>query len=332
MENRYPRVEINLAHLQHNVSKVVEKCGSFGIQVAGVIKGATGIPEVARAFDKGGAAFIASSRLEQLEDAINAGIEKPMMLIRIPMLSEVKDVIRLADISLNSEFEVIKALNDEARAQGKLHKMINIQLVGIGTNVGCYGSISPTVEKLEELVELAERIEERLGRQLEYISGGATSSLMRVWDKNIPKRINMLRVGEGILLARDLDVFYGYDMSDLYQDIFRLKAEVIEVKDKPSYPVGTIAIDAFGHTPTYVDRGIRRRALLAMGKVDYGDPVELLPMDKGIEVLGASSDHTIIDVEDAERDYKVGDIMTFDICYATVVYLTNCRNVHIAFV
>lgn len=203
MENRYPRVEINLAHLQHNVSKVVEKCGSFGIQVAGVIKGATGIPEVARAFDKGGAAFIASSRLEQLEDAINAGIEKPMMLIRIPMLSEVKDVIRLADISLNSEFEVIKALNDEARAQGKLHKvilmadlgdlregfwdkdemikvaeyienkMINIQLVGIGTNVGCYGSISPTVEKLEELVELAEKIEERLGRQLEYISGGA---------------------------------------------------------------------------------------------------------------------------------------------------------------
>lgn len=362
MENRYPRVEINLAHLQHNVSKVVEKCGSFGIQVAGVIKGATGIPEVARAFDKGGAAFIASSRLEQLEDAINADIEKPMMLIRIPMLSEVKDVIRLADISLNSEFEVIKALNDEARAQGKLHKvilmadlgdlregfwdkdemikvaeyienkMINIQLVGIGTNVGCYGSISPTVEKLEELVELAEKIEERLGRQLEYISGGATSSLMRVWDKNIPKRINMLRVGEGILLARDLDVFYGYDMSDLYQDIFRLKAEVIEVKDKPSYPVGTIAIDAFGHTPTYVDRGIRRRALLAMGKVDYGDPAELLPMDKGIEVLGASSDHTIIDVEDAERDYKVGDIMTFDICYATVVYLTNCRNVHIAFV
>ena len=362
MENRYPRVEINLAHSQHNVSKVVEKCGSFGIQVAGVIKGATGIPEVARAFDKGGAAFIASSRLEQLEDAINAGIEKPMMLIRIPMLSEVKDVIRLADISLNSEFEVIKALNDEARAQGKLHKvilmadlgdlregfwdkdemikvaeyienkMINIQLVGIGTNVGCYGSISPTVEKLEELVELAEKIEERLGRQLEYISGGATSSLMRVWDKNIPKRINMLRVGEGILLARDLDVFYGYDMSDLYQDIFRLKAEVIEVKDKPSSPVGTIAIDAFGHTPTYVDRGIRRRALLAMGKVDYGDPAELLPMNKGIEVLGASSDHTIIDVEDAERDYKVGDIMTFDICYATVVYLTNCRNVHIAFV
>ena len=69
MENRYPRLEINLAHLQHNVSRIVEKCGSCGIQVAGVIKGATGHPEVAKAFDKGGAAFIASSRLEQIEDA-----------------------------------------------------------------------------------------------------------------------------------------------------------------------------------------------------------------------------------------------------------------------
>lgn len=362
MKERYPRLEINLAHLKHNVAKVVEKCGNCGIQVAGVIKGATGIVEVAKQFDEGGAAFIASSRLEQIEDARNAGIEKPMMLIRIPMLSEVEDVIRLTDISLNSELAVIKALNEEARKQGKLHKVIvmadmgdlregfwdkeemadvceyiekelaNLRLVGIGTNVGCYGSISPTVETLNELVEIAERIETRLGRQLEYISGGATSSLMRVLDGNIPKRINLLRIGEGILLARDLDVFYGYDMSDVYQDVFRLKAEVIEVKDKPSHPVGTITVDAFGHTPVYVDRGMRKRALLGVGKVDYGDPAELLPMEKGIEVLGASSDHTIIDIQDAEKDWKVGDIMEFDICYATIVYLTNCRNVNIAFV
>lgn len=310
MEKRYPRLEINLEHLKHNVATVVEKCGGQGVQVMGVIKGANGIPEIAKAFDQGGAAMIASSRLEQLEDAIDAGITKPMVMIRIPMLSEVEDVIRITDMSLNSELEVIKALNEEARRQGKLHKiilmaemgdlregywdreellnvaeyienkLINIQLVGIGTNVGCYGSILPTVDKLEELVELAEKVEERLGRQLEYIAGGATSSLMRIWDGNIPERVNLLRIGEGILLARDLDVFYGYDMSQMYQDVFRLKAEVIEVKDKPTYPIGTIAVDAFGHTPEYVDRGIRRRALLAVGKVDYGNPEDLIPMEK----------------------------------------------------
>lgn len=334
MEKRYPRLEINLEHLKHNVATVVEKCGGQGVQVMGVIKGANGIPEIAKAFDQGGAAMIASSRLEQLEDAIDAGITKPMVMIRIPMLSEVEDVIRITDMSLNSELEVIKALNEEARRQGKLHKiilmaemgdlregywdreellnvaeyienkLINIQLVGIGTNVGCYGSILPTVDKLEELVELAEKVEERLGRQLEYIAGGATSSLMRIWDGNIPERVNLLRIGEGILLARDLDVFYGYDMSQMYQDVFRLKAGVIEVKDKPTYPIGTIAVDAFGHTPEYVDRGIRRRALLAVGKVDYGNPEDLIPMEKGIEILGASSDHTIVDVQDAERGFQ----------------------------
>ncbi len=359
MGERYPRLEINLAHLKHNVATIVEKCGSQGVQVMGVIKGANGLPEVAKTFDEGGVAMIASSRLEQIEDAINAGIEKPMVMIRIPMLSEVEDVIRLTDMSLNSELEVIKALNAEARRQGKLHKvilmaemgdlregywdheelievaeyienkLINIQLAGIGTNVGCYGAILPTVDKLEELVELAEKVEQRLGRELEYIAGGATSSLMRIWDGNIPKRVNLLRVGEGILLSRDMEVFYNYDVSEICRDVFRLKAEVIEVKDKPTYPIGTIAVDAFGHTPVYVDRGIRRRALIAVGKVDYGAPEDLLPMEEGIEVLGASSDHTIIDVEDAARDFKVGDIMTFDVCYATLVYLTSSRNVRI---
>lgn len=361
MSKGYPRLEVNIPHLQENVERVCKKCAEFGIEIAGVIKGANGMVEVAHAYDKGGAQIIASSRLEQLEDAKAAGIKKPMMLIRIPMLTEVERTIRIADISLNSEVEVLEKLNEEAKKQGKIHKVIlmadlgdlregfwdkdemvevaywvendldNLELLGVGTNVGCYGSISPTVDKLEELVVIAERIEEKIGHKLRYISGGATSSLMRVWDGNIPKRINMLRVGEGIILARDLDVFYGYEMG-LHQDIFKLKAEVIEVKDKPSHPQGTIAVDAFGHTPIYIDRGIRRRALLGMGRVDYSDPAELVELEEGIEILGASSDHTIVDIEDAKRDLKVGDIVEYGVCYATVVYLTNSRNVNIVFV
>ena len=358
----YPRVEINLQYLKENVAEIVRRCGEFGIDIAGVIKGTTGIPECAKMFEEGGAKIIASSRLEQIEYAKNYGIDLPYLLLRVPMMTELAEVVRLTDISLNSEVKVLKALNEEARKQDKKHKVIlmadlgdlregfwdkdemvdaalmvekeltNLELAGVGTNLGCYGSIEATSDKLDELVAIAERIEGKIGRTLEYISGGATTSLPRIINNDMPKRINLLRVGEGILLARDLDVFYGYDMSFMHQDVYTLKAEVIEVKDKPSHPVGKISIDAFGHTPEYVDRGIRKRALLGIGKVDYGSIDEIFPKDKGIEVIGASSDHTILDIEDAERNLEPGDIVSFGINYASIVYLTNCRNVQMIFV
>ena len=334
----------------------------MGIKVAGVMKGTTGITECSKCFEAGGVSLIASSRLEQLEDARNVGIKLPTLLLRVPMLSEIPEVIRIADMSLNSELAVLKALNEEAGKQGKKHKVLimadlgdlregfwdkeemvdvavevenemeNLILGGVGTNLGCYGSIAATADKLDELVEIAEQIEAKIGRELEYISGGGTTSLPRVFDGDMPKRINLLRVGEGILLARDLDIFYGYDMSNMHQDVYTMKAEVIEVKLKPSHPVGTITIDAFGHTPVYTDRGMRKRALLGIGKVDYGSIEEIFPKDKGIEIIGASSDHTILDIEDVEREIKVGDILSFGINYASIVYLTNCRNVQVVFV
>ena len=79
-----------------------------------------------------------------------------------------------------------------------------------------------------------------------------------------------------------------------------------------------------------MDRGIRRRALIALGKCDYGDPDDLLPRIDGIEILGASSDHTILDIQDlvdAGGDIKVGDIIEFDLKYSTMVYLTNSDNI-----
>lgn len=362
VKQMYPRVEINLQYFKENVAAVVERCNEYGINIAGVIKGTTGIPECAKMFQEGGAKYIASSRLEQIEDATNFGVDLPKLLLRVPMMSELDEVVRICDYSLNSEPTVLRALNEAAAKQDKVHKVVlmadlgdlregfwdkdemvevavmvenelaNLELAGVGTNLGCYGSIEATADKLDELVAIAERIEAKIGRQLEIISGGGTTSLPRIINGDMPKRINHLRVGEGIILARDLDVFYGYDMSWMHQDTYTLKAEIIEVKDKPSHPVGKISIDAFGHTPEYVDRGIRKRALLGIGKVDYGSIEEIFPKDKGVEVIGASSDHTILDIEDAEKEYKPGDIVSFGINYASIVYLTNCRNVQIVFV
>lgn len=360
-QNTYPRVLVNLKKLRHNAERVLKNCEAQNIQVAGVIKGCTGLPQCAQQFAMAGCHFIASSRLEQLQAIRDYGVQTDLMLIRIPMISEAADAVRIADISLNSDLTVLKELNRQAGLQDKKHKVIlmvdlgdlregfwdrrellevalcveyklyNLELAGIGTNLGCYGAIAATREKMEELVSCAEMIEEKIGRELQYISGGATTSYPRVLDGSMPRRINLLRMGEGILLAKDLQDLWGYDMSQMYQDVFTLQAEIIEVKDKPSHPVGEIMFDAFGNQPQYEDRGIRRRAILALGKVDYAFPEMLLPRDKEIRILGASSDHTILDIQDCSRRYKTGDIVEFDLCYATIVYVTNSPNVDIVY-
>lgn len=361
-QSRYPQLVIDLSKLRNNIDKINDMCKSAGVEAAGVIKGCTGLPECARQFAEAGFGFIASSRLEQLEPLRGYGIETPLMMIRIPMLSEAADVVRVTDISLNSDIEVIRQLNIQAGMQGKVHRVIlmadlgdlregfwekddllyaaleveneleNLELAGVGTNLGCYGAIAPTAEKLNELVACAEMIEEKIGRKLDIISGGATSSLPRIMAGDLPERVNQLRVGEGILVARDLQELWGIDMNYMYMDVFTLRAEVIEVRNKPTYPVGEIMFDAFGKRPVYEDRGIRKRALVALGKVDYASIAEIFPRDKGITVIGASSDHTILDVEDAERDIKVGDIIEFDVSYAALIYVSNSGNINKIFV
>jgi len=152
-------------------------------------------------------------------------------------------------------------------------------------------------------------------------------ALGMVLDGTMPSRINHLRVGELLLLGR----VWGCDIPELHKDVFTLRAEVIEVKIKPSHPVGELSVDAFGRTRTYVDRGHRRRALLAMGRVDYGECEDLVSREPGLIMLGASSDHTLVDVQNTVRDIQVGDILEFDLCYATMVYLTHSESVHLVF-
>ncbi len=363
MNRRYPQLEIDLPALRSNAQHIVRRCHDRHIRVCGVVKGVDGLPEVARALRQCGADELGTSRLEQVEKCRAAGIGGPWLLIRIPGLTELPDVVRLCETSLQSERVTLDALEEECVLQGKTHRVIvmadlgdlregfwnkdemvdvcvhverelpHVVLAGIGVNLTCYGSTKPTPEKMQDLLAIADRIERRIGRKLEIVSGGATSSYTLVHWGTMPERINHLRIGEAILLGKDLQVDWGIrDMDYLRMDTFTLRAEVVEVRDKPTYPIGEFAIDAFGHKPVYEDRGIRRRAILALGRADVGELESLLPREEGITVIGGSSDHCILDVEDCPRRLEVGDVVEFSLCYSHMLYATARSDMHIQFV
>lgn len=359
---QYPQLEFDLALLRSNADAVISRCRGMGIRVCGVIKGVDGLPEAARVLRAAGAAELGTSRLEQVAKCRAAGVPGPWLLIRIPGLTELPDVVALCEASLQSEWPTLLALEEECLRQNKTHRVIvmtdlgdlregfwdkkelvdvcerverelpHVQLAGIGVNLTCYGSTKPTPEKMNELVGLARQVEQRIGRKLEIVSGGATSSFTLVHWGTMPAGVNHLRIGEAILLGKDLQVDWGIrDMDYLRMDALTLRAEVVEVKDKPTYPIGEFAIDAFGRKPVYEDRGIRRRAILALGRADVGELESLIPREPGMTVIGGSSDHCIVDVEDCPRRLQVGDIVEFSLCYSHMLYATARSDMRIIF-
>lgn len=360
-EGQYPVLEISASKMKNNAQKIYELCTANGIEPAGVVKVFSAIPQVAELFVEVGFKTLGDSRMKEIIRLRLSNIDAELMLIRLPMPCEIPELVRYADSSLNSEIETVRLINEEARKQKKIHGVIlmvdlgdlregfcdrkeaieaakeaemleNIELLGIGTNLGCYGSIKPSEKNLGELCELAEAIEKEIGRKLEIVSGGASTSLSLLVNGLMPERINHLRIGEAIITAKDLPYLWDIEMPGIYRDPMVLKAQVIELKRKPSFPIGEIFVDAFGNRPVYIDRGVRKRAILAVGNKDIGDITKLKPRHEGIEIIGSSSDHLILDVEDYKEGLEVGDVLEFDTFYAAMLFLCSSDCVRKALV
>jgi len=340
-----PQVTIRLDTIERNARIVTEKCRTAGIEVFGVTKGTCGMPQVARAMLRGGVAGLAESRFENIRRLRESGIDAPIMLLRSPPLSRVEEVIRSVDVSLNSELGVLRELSRVAERMGRVHEVIlmidlgdlregiwpsdlmaaveevmelpGIHLAGLGTNLTCFGAIIPSEKNLGELVAHAAAIEARHGVKLTYVSGGNSSSLPLLLAGRMPAGVNNLRIGEAILKG-GRDTFGDEPWAALDRDAVHLTVELLEVKVKPSMPIGEAGVDAFGQRPVFVDRGERLRGIANVGREDV--IVEgLEPITPGIAVLGASSDHLVLDLTEADPAPAVGDLIDFRMSYGAML-------------
>jgi len=335
-----PSIEINLGKIAHNVKKLKELYGSKGIDVIGVTKVVCGDPSVAKVLVKSGINILADSRIENIVKMHDADIHAQFLLLRTP-LSKSESVVKYTDISLNSELSVIKELSKYAVKQGITHKIIlmvelgdlregfmpadlektvneviglkGIKLAGIGTNLACFGGIKPNDEKMGYLSSLAKDIEKKFGLTLEFVSGGNSANYDWFISTKDVGRINNLRLGESIFLGRE--TLERKIINGLFTGAFTLIAEVIESKIKPSLPYGDVCQDAFGNIPKFPDLGLIRRAILGIGLQDV--LVSGLTPVSDIDILGASSDHIIINTKQSE--IKVGDTVEFNLNYGALL-------------
>ncbi|MDR0550885.1 MAG: alanine/ornithine racemase family PLP-dependent enzyme [Spirochaetaceae bacterium] len=352
--NKYPRLAINLDKLNDNLSTLSGAVHGAGCSLMIVTKSFCACPEIidfllqSKKVD-----YLADSRIQNLSSYTGRG--KETVLLRLPQKDEIEEVVRFADISFNSEIKTIRLLNTEAAAQKKTHKVVlmidlgdlregiyfknedeifrvageiqalpNIKFAGIGTNLTCYGAVIPTRKNLSVLCGIAEKIEAQHNLKLEIISGGNSSSYYLIGEGGLPPRINNLRLGESFI--RGVESAYCKRIPQTHDDAVTLECQIIELKEKPSVPVGDIGVDAFGNKPHFEDRGIIKRAIAACGKQDT-DPDGLFPMDSGIRVLGASSDHLLLDLSGSARNYRLGDVVPFVLNYSALLRAFTSRYV-----
>ena len=338
-----PRLEIDLSKIRHNAQVLVKTLADRGIGVSGVTKAMLGNPLFANTLLSAGIRDLADSRVENIENMRKAGVDGQMELIRSPMLSQAARVVKSANISLNTELETIAALSAAACAQNCVHGILlmvelgdlregimpsdledmvrrtlavpNIRLDGIGTNLACQNGVVPDARNMGELSALADAIDATFDRTFPVVSGGNSANLNWALGEGKKGRINNLRLGEAILLG--CEPLHRQPLDGLYADAFVLVAEVIECKTKPSQPTGTIGQTAFGSAKSAANTGPIRQALLAIGHADT-DPTGLAPIHQGLKVLGASSDHLILDTQD--QTCPIGSEVAFSLNYSALIH------------
>ena len=148
----------------------------------------------------------------------------------------------------------------------------------------------------------------------------------------MPERINHLRLGGSVANPMNIRMNRGVTFAGLREDTMLLTAEIVEIHEKDSAPKASSAKNWAGEAVVREDKGRRLRAILALGSQDVGDSATLIPTESGIEIVGCSSDHTIVDVTDSDKTWASGDTLSFKVRYANMLYAFSGDHVDIEYI
>lgn len=348
-------IALDQTKLHYNYQYLHRQFADAGIEWGVVAKVLCGHTDYLQQVINLGVRQICDSRITNLRKIkkLDPGIET--IFIKPPAKRYISSVVRYADVSFNTEYETIKLLSDEAVRQDKRHKVVimiemgelregvmrdqfvdfyervftlpKIEIAGIGTNLTCMYGILPSQDKLIQLSLYVQLVEARFNQKIPYISGGSSVTIPLIREGKLPAGINHFRVGETLFLGTD--VYNNRANPKMYQDVFRLYAEIIELSEKPMVPDGTLGLNLTGHKIELDKQPATEtsyRAIIDVGLLDV-EQEHIFPVDKTIQVVGSSSDMMVVDLGENEQQLKVGSYIGFDLDYMGILRLMNCEYV-----
>jgi predicted amino acid racemase len=301
---------------------------------------------------------VGDSRLTSLKNLkeVNPGMRT--IYIKPPAKMYADDIIKYADISLNSSFTTIIALNNSAKKLNKIHQIIimvelgelregikrtelisfyekvfklsNIDIIGIGSNLGCMYGVEPSYDKLLQLSLYKELISAKFNKNLKYVSGGTSITLPLIENNSVPKDINHFRIGEAIFFG--VSPLDNKQFKELSIDAFEFTANIIELEEKKIIPDGIISDGNIGHSADFDMQDITvttTKAILDFGLLDV-DQKDIEFIDESLQYVGITSDMLVIDIgknktKEGRQKYKIGDKIRFKPNYMAVARLLNSK-------
>jgi predicted amino acid racemase len=299
---------------------------------------------------------VCDARLSNLKKIKAINPNKETVYIKPPAKRSIKNVVKYADVSFNTEFTTIKWLSEEAVKQEKIHRIIimielgdlregilgehlmafykkifelpNIKISGIGANLNCLSGVMPSKDKLIQLSLYEQLIEAKFGKKIDFVSGGSSVMIPLLLSKQIPKGVNHFRIGETLFFG--VDLFTNSTIPKMKNDVFLLYAEIIEITEKSIVPYGDLEENPSGelleiNPEDYGKNHIR--GILDIGLLDISKTEFLIPEDNEIIFIGASSDMLVIDLSNTTKNYKVGDLVSFKMKYMGALLIMNSEYI-----
>ncbi|MCD4683789.1 MAG: alanine/ornithine racemase family PLP-dependent enzyme [Bacteroidales bacterium] len=344
-------IDLNKEKLQHNFHFLDDLFTKNNIEWGMVSKLLCGNKEYIKLLLDLGITEIHDSRISNLKVIKKVNPKVQTVYIKPPPKRSVVSLVKYADVSLNSEYETIKLISEEAQRQNKTHKIIlmiemgdlregimgehliefyssifklpNISIVGIGTNLNCLNGIMPTHDKMVQLSLYEQLIEAKFNKKIPWVSGGSSVTIPLIYKKLIPKGVNHFRVGETLFFGNNL--ITNKPIKGMQTDVFKLYAEVIELTEKPKVPIGEIGTNVAGESPEFNEKDYGKtsfRAILDIGLLDI-DIKNITPLKKNYHFSGASSDMIVLDIGRNSGKLKIGDHVEFCPDYMGALRILN---------